>query len=116
MLQSTGVSYDYLVTKSANHAKSYVSTYPDIKQDYEKIIIVSGDGLVHEVYQGLVSRPEDSKEALKIPIAIIPGKSNPIQNHRTTQTNTERLLTSWTKLGDLRYIQTNTDGGSRLAF
>ena len=49
------------------------ATYPDIKQDYEKIIIVSGDGLVHEVYQGLVSRPEDSKEALKIPIAIIPG-------------------------------------------
>ena len=49
------------------------ATYPDIKQDYEKIIIVSGDGLVHEVYQGLVSRPEDSNEALKIPIAIIPG-------------------------------------------
>ena len=30
MLQSTGVSYDYLVTKSANHAKSYVSTYPGL--------------------------------------------------------------------------------------
>ena len=100
MLQSTGVSYDYLVTKSANHAKSYVSTYPDIKQDYEKIIIVSGDGLVHEVYQGLVSRQEDSKEALKIPIAIIPGKSNSIQNHRPAQTNTDRLFFISEKLVD----------------
>jgi len=74
MLQTTGCSYDYLVTTRANHARSFVSNYPDLIQDFEKIVIVSGDGLIHEVYQGLATRP-DANQAFKIPLAMIPGGS-----------------------------------------
>ena len=73
MLDKLGYSYDCLVTKKANHARAFVTTYPSLVEEYDKIIIVSGDGLVHEVYQGLASRP-DSNQSLKIPLAMIPGK------------------------------------------
>ena len=73
MLDKLGCSYDCLVTKKANHARAFVTTYPSLVEEYDKVIIVSGDGLVHEVYQGLASR-SDSNQSLKIPLAMIPGK------------------------------------------
>ena len=42
--------------------------------DYRGIIVISGDGLVYEVINGLMSRPDWSK-AIKIPICQIPGGS-----------------------------------------
>lgn len=36
--------------------------------------MVSGDGLPHEVYNGLMARP-DAEAAVKIPVGIIPGGS-----------------------------------------
>ena len=42
--------------------------------EYRGIIVISGDGLVYEVINGLMSRP-DWQQAIKIPIAQIPGGS-----------------------------------------
>jgi sphingosine kinase len=42
--------------------------------DYRGIIVISGDGLVYEVINGLMNRPDWDK-AIKIPICQIPGGS-----------------------------------------
>ena len=55
-----------------NHAKDFVRTL-ELDQ-WCGIIIVSGDGLLHEVCNGLMERP-DAEEAIKIPIGLIPGGS-----------------------------------------
>jgi sphingosine kinase len=41
---------------------------------YRGILVISGDGLVYEVLNGLMDRP-DWQEAIKIPFAQIPGGS-----------------------------------------
>jgi sphingosine kinase len=44
--------------------------------DYDCIVTLSGDGLIHEVLNGLAARP-DAEKALNIPIAPIPtGSAN----------------------------------------
>ena len=42
--------------------------------DYRGLIVISGDGLVYEVINGLMERP-DWEKAIKTPIAQIPGGS-----------------------------------------
>jgi sphingosine kinase len=42
--------------------------------DYSGIIVVSGDGLVYEIINGLMER-DDWRRAIQIPIAQIPGGS-----------------------------------------
>ena len=46
----------------------------ELKFDYSGIIIISGDGLVHEVYNGLYRRA-DWADMCDFPIGIIPGGS-----------------------------------------
>ena len=54
----------------ANHAFEYMQS---INVDgYRGIIVISGDGLVYEIINGLMARPDWSK-AIKIPICQIPG-------------------------------------------
>ncbi|KAF8771653.1 sphingosine kinase 1-like [Argiope bruennichi] len=64
--------YEVLVTDRANCARDYVKK-TDVSQ-WDGIIVVSGDGLLFEVYNGLMARP-DWKEVVKIPIGVIPGGS-----------------------------------------
>jgi len=45
----------------------------DIKR-WKAIVIVSGDGLVHEIYNGLFER-DDWAQACRIPVGVIPGGS-----------------------------------------
>lgn len=56
----------------ANFAKEYVQTAN--LSDYRGIVAVSGDGLIYEIFNGLATRA-DATEAIKIPIAQIPGGS-----------------------------------------
>ena len=46
----------------------------DMPLDYDAILAVSGDGLLHEVFNGLALRP-DARKALQIPVAPIPSGS-----------------------------------------
>lgn len=43
-------------------------------EDQDAIVLVSGDGVVHEVLNGLASRP-DALAALRIPVVPIPAGS-----------------------------------------
>ena len=59
-------------TQHANHAREYVKS---IKlDDWRGIVVVSGDGLIYEVINGLMDRT-DWHQAIKIPIGQIPGGS-----------------------------------------
>jgi len=74
ILEKQSRDFDYLVTSRANHARMYVSGFPDLTGEYDLVVIVSGDGLMHEVYQGLASRP-DWSDAFRIPVTMVPGGS-----------------------------------------
>lgn len=72
LLAESDTIYDLLITDRANCARDYVKK-ADISQ-WDGIVVVSGDGLLFEVYNGLMARP-DWKEAVKKPVGVIPGGS-----------------------------------------
>ncbi|CAL4121314.1 unnamed protein product, partial [Meganyctiphanes norvegica] len=72
VLGEAEIPHQVVVTKRANHAKDIVKS-ADLNK-YAGIVIVSGDGLVYEVYNGLLER-SDWESAITIPLGIIPGGS-----------------------------------------
>lgn len=71
MLDEAGVTYDLLMTERANHAKEDVST-KDLS-NVDAILIISGDGLIFEIVNGLASRENGDDILRRMPIAPIPG-------------------------------------------
>jgi len=66
------ITHTKFITGYAGHAKEDVKTV-DLSK-YDGIVIVSGDGLIHEVINGLMER-EDWEEAIKTPLGVVPGGS-----------------------------------------
>ncbi|CAF3675084.1 unnamed protein product [Rotaria sp. Silwood1] len=67
-------TYHIIVTEFAGHARDYVQAIQ--LADWSGIVLASGDGLIYEVINGLMSR-EDWQEALKLPIGHLPcGSGN----------------------------------------
>ncbi|KAH7103880.1 ATP-NAD kinase-like domain-containing protein [Auriculariales sp. MPI-PUGE-AT-0066] len=62
---------DITVTERGGHAGELVR---EMALDYDAILTVSGDGLIHEILNGLANRP-DARKALQIPVAPIPTGS-----------------------------------------
>ncbi|RDD37501.1 Sphingosine kinase 1 [Trichoplax sp. H2] len=72
MLREAEAEYTLITTERQGHAYDYVK---EMKlNQVDGIIIVSGDGLIHEVINGLMSR-EDWEHAIKLPIGALPGGS-----------------------------------------
>lgn len=67
-----GIQYTAITTTTPGHAYEHVKSM-DL-ESCDAIIIISGDGLVHEVWNGLALRP-DAERALALPIGHIPGGS-----------------------------------------
>jgi len=67
-----GIQCLAVTTSDPGHAREYVKSM-DL-ESYDAIVIISGDGLVHEVWNGLAARP-DADRALALPIGHIPGGS-----------------------------------------
>ncbi|XP_034149901.1 sphingosine kinase 1 isoform X2 [Esox lucius] len=72
MLNEAGVSYTLVVTERQNHAREMVRE-ADLSQ-WDALVIMSGDGLLFEVVNGLMER-EDWEEAILTPLGILPGGS-----------------------------------------
>ncbi|KAG0266831.1 sphinganine kinase lcb4 [Actinomortierella ambigua] len=69
---AAGCTYDLTFTSHQGHATEIAR---DLKTDiYDGIITVSGDGVVHEVINGLMQRP-DAHRAHHIPLSPLPGGS-----------------------------------------
>ncbi|KAM7383381.1 hypothetical protein PAMP_003039 [Pampus punctatissimus] len=61
-------------TERQNHARELIREIS--LPEWDGIIIISGDGLLHEVINGLMERP-DWEQAIKIPVGILPcGSGN----------------------------------------
>lgn len=72
LLAESDIEHDLIITDRPNHARDFVST-ADLSH-WSGIVVVSGDGLLFEVFNGLMER-SDWKKAIKIPVGIIPGGS-----------------------------------------
>merc|ERR1712136_374571 len=66
------ITHTMFKTDYAGHAKEDVKTV-DLSK-YDGIVIVSGDGLIHEVINGLMER-DDWEQAIKTPLGVVPGGS-----------------------------------------
>ncbi|KAL9142516.1 hypothetical protein ABFS82_14G174500 [Erythranthe guttata] len=69
-----GFELEVVKTTSAGHARKLAASV-DFSTCPDGIICVGGDGIINEVLNGLLSR-ENQKEAISIPIGIIPAGSD----------------------------------------
>ncbi|UZJ56520.1 hypothetical protein CBS101457_005840 [Exobasidium rhododendri] len=77
VLEAAGCVMDLTVTKYVNHGLE-IARSMSLKDGFDAIVCVSGDGMLHEVLNGLAQR-KDAIEALKIPVAPIPtGSGNAV--------------------------------------
>uniref|UniRef100_A0A8C6UU01 sphingosine kinase n=1 Tax=Neogobius melanostomus TaxID=47308 RepID=A0A8C6UU01_9GOBI len=72
MLTEASVPYTLVITEAKNHARDVVKK-ADLTQ-WDALVIMSGDGLLFEVINGLMER-EDWEQAIQTPIGILPGGS-----------------------------------------
>ncbi|XP_035482285.1 sphingosine kinase 2 [Scophthalmus maximus] len=74
MIREANISYNLIQTERQNHARELIREIS--LPEWDGIVIVSGDGLLHEVINGLMERP-DWELAIKIPVSILPcGSGN----------------------------------------
>uniref|UniRef100_A0A8D3B524 sphingosine kinase n=1 Tax=Scophthalmus maximus TaxID=52904 RepID=A0A8D3B524_SCOMX len=72
MLNEAGVPHTLVITERQNHARELVRE-ADLSA-WDAVVIMSGDGLLYEVVNGLLERP-DWEEAIRTPLGILPGGS-----------------------------------------
>lgn len=74
MISEAGLSFNLIQTERQNHARELVQGLS--LSEWDGIVTVSGDGLLYEVLNGLLDRP-DWEEAVKTPVGILPcGSGN----------------------------------------
>ncbi|XP_034030555.1 sphingosine kinase 2 [Thalassophryne amazonica] len=74
MIREANISYNLIQTERQNHARELIREIS--LPEWDGIVIVSGDGLMHEVINGLMERP-DWEQAIKTPVGILPcGSGN----------------------------------------
>ncbi|XP_073800142.1 sphingosine kinase 1 [Danio rerio] len=72
MLTEADIPHTLVITERQNHARDLVRS-TDLSQ-WDALIILSGDGLLFEVVNGLMERP-DWEKAIQTPLGILPGGS-----------------------------------------
>ncbi|XP_010616751.1 sphingosine kinase 1 isoform X1 [Fukomys damarensis] len=101
LLAEAEVSFKLMVTERRNHARELVQA--EELSRWDALVIMSGDGLMHEVVNGLMDRP-DWETAIQKPLCSLPGGSgNALAaslNHYAgyEQVTNEDLLTNCTRL------------------
>ncbi|KAJ6653350.1 hypothetical protein lerEdw1_009250 [Lerista edwardsae] len=74
MITEADVSFNLIQTERQNHARELVQSIS--LAEWDGIVAISGDGLLHEVINGLMERL-DWEEAIKMPLGILPcGSGN----------------------------------------
>lgn len=73
LLAESSIDFKPIITKNSGDAKNYVKN-ASLNELLDGIVIISGDGLIFEVINGLMER-SDRDAVMKIPLGIIPGGS-----------------------------------------
>lgn len=73
ILNDHGCCYEVVTTCRRNEAFNYVHNCANLFS-WDAIVIISGDGLIFEVFNGLMAR-DDWEKAVKLPVGVIPGGS-----------------------------------------
>ncbi|CAG8638153.1 14622_t:CDS:2 [Funneliformis mosseae] len=74
IFDAAGCTYDVTMTEFSNHANNAKEVVKNLNlKAYDAIVTVSGDGIIHEIINGLLSR-DDALE-IDIPIGTIPAGS-----------------------------------------
>lgn len=73
LLAEAGIKVTTIITQTSGSARNHVKNAA-MKDLTDGIVIVSGDGLIFEVINGLMDR-DDRDVAMKIPLGVIPGGS-----------------------------------------
>jgi len=71
ILVKVGIACEVVVTTHAGHAREFVSSCEI--GNYGGVVTVSGDGGLHEVLNGLSSRPDWDQICQTFPIGLVPG-------------------------------------------
>lgn len=71
MLREGEVDYEVVRTQYKGHAKDFIRELNILYENWDAIITLSGDGVIHEIINGLMSR-DDFHSALQLPIGIVP--------------------------------------------
>ncbi|XP_058140764.1 sphingosine kinase 1 [Dasypus novemcinctus] len=101
LLAEADVSFTLVLTERRNHARELVRE-EDLRR-WDALVVMSGDGLMHEVVNGLMERP-DWETAIHKPLSSLPaGSGNALAsslNHYAgyEQVTNEDLLTNCTLL------------------
>ncbi|OBS73351.1 hypothetical protein A6R68_12028 [Neotoma lepida] len=72
LLEEAQVSFKLMLTERQNHARELVCA--EELGHWDALVVMSGDGLMHEVVNGLMERP-DWKTAIQKPLCSLPGGS-----------------------------------------
>ncbi|XP_051037046.1 sphingosine kinase 1 isoform X2 [Phodopus roborovskii] len=72
LLEEAEVSFKLLLTERQNHARELVCA--EELNHWDALVVMSGDGLMHEVVNGLMERP-DWETAIRKPLCSLPGGS-----------------------------------------
>lgn len=90
MISEAGLSFNLIQTERQNHARELVQGLR--LSEWDGIVTVSGDGLLYEVLNGLLDRP-DWEEAVKMPVGILPcGSGNALAGAVNQYGGFERAL------------------------
>lgn len=73
ILDAAGCTVDATITTHAFHGQQIAESF-SLDDKYDAIVCVSGDGMLHEVLNGLAKR-KDAESALQIPLVPIPAGS-----------------------------------------
>uniref|UniRef100_A0A8C3YQI0 Sphingosine kinase 1 n=1 Tax=Catagonus wagneri TaxID=51154 RepID=A0A8C3YQI0_9CETA len=101
LLAQADISFTLMLTDRRNHARELVRA--EDLSPWDALVIMSGDGLMHEVVNGLMERP-DWETAMRKPLCSLPaGSGNALAaslNHYAgyEQVTNEDLLTNCTRL------------------
>ncbi len=125
-LDEGAIPFELMVTERQNHAKDYIASCQDLHKKYKAIVIVSGDGLLHEVVQGLCQEGQPI-EYQSLALGIVPGGSgnglarslahynNESYEDKGLMASVVRVLNGATRPMDLTRV-TSSDGKTYYSF
>ncbi|VDL74271.1 unnamed protein product [Nippostrongylus brasiliensis] len=127
-LKRNHIDFEFVVTSGPNHAKTMVRTRDDLGK-FNGVIILSGDGLVFEVINGLSEREDRADIIPSLPIGIVPSGSGngllsslfssrgePLKNPKFTQRAIDICCQAGARAQMVNLVHVQTDKENIAAF